>query len=161
QEGIQYPTVKVMRGGERVDDVFRIIRTNTRFPQMVVGDLEAQIAGCLLGRDMVLELLSKHGMRTVRQSVELFWDRCESAVQQAIRNTPDCSYTARSFLDDDGIHRDAPVRVNVTVHVSGDEITIDLSDVSEELRGPLNAGYEGGAVAAARIACKYFFSPDD
>lgn len=161
QEGVQYPTVKVLSRGERVDDVFRIIRTNTRFPQMVAGDLEAQIAGCFLGRDMVHELLSKHGMHTVRQAVESFWTRCETAVQQAIRNIPDGSYTARSFLDNDGIHLDSPVRVNVAVHVSGDEITIDLSDVSEELRGPLNAGYEGGAVAAARIACKYFFSPDD
>lgn len=44
-----------MSKGERVPDIFRIIESNTRFPTLLMGDLEAQLGGCLMGRDLVTE----------------------------------------------------------------------------------------------------------
>jgi len=45
------------------------------------------------------------------------------------------------------------------VRIKGESITVDFSGVSEQRPGPFNAGRNGGAVAAARIAIKYLFSP--
>ncbi len=161
QEGIQYPTVKLLSRGERVQEIYRIVGTNTRFPQLVLGDLESQVAGCFAGRDMVLELVRRYGIAQVRAAVDSFWSKSERAIRQAIRNIPDGEYHASSFLDDDGITRDRPIPVDVTVRIDGDDIEIDFSRVADQLRGPLNAGFEGGAVAAARIACKYLFAPHE
>jgi len=161
QEGIQFHTVKLHSRGEPVGEMYRMITANTRFPQMVLGDLEAQIAGCLHGRDLVDELLERYGQAQVRAAVERYWDQSEAAVKRAIADIPNGTYTARSFLDNDGVHQDDTVEVNVAVQVADDEITVDLSGIGPEANGPQNAGYEGGAVAASRIACKYFFSPDD
>ena len=44
--------------------------------------------------------------------------------------------------------------------LQGETITVDFSAVSEQRPGPFNAGRNGGAVAAARIASKYLFSPE-
>jgi N-methylhydantoinase B len=161
QEGIQYHTVKLHSRGEPVEEIYRIIKANTRFPDLAMGDLESQVAGCLMGRDMVLEIIRKHGIANVRDAVEAFWAQSEAGVRKAINAIPDGTYRASSFLDNDGINLDCTIPVEVAVHVKGDEITIDLSGLGAQVDGPMNAGFEGGAVAAARIACKYFFSSDD
>ena len=127
----------------------------------MLGDLESQVAGCLNGRDMVLDVASRYGVDALRQAVERYWARSEVATRAAIASIPDGTYRASSFLDDDGINRERSVPIDVEVRIAGDEITIDFSGVADQLQGPLNAGYEGGAVAAARIACKYVFSPNE
>lgn len=161
QEGIQFHTVKLLSAGERIEEMFRIIQCNTRFPTMVLGDIDSQIAGCLMGRDMMLELVHRHGADRIRAAVASFWLKSERAVREAIRAIPDGVYRARSFLDDDGINRDKPIPIEVAVRIEGDEITVDLSGIADQVEGPMNAGFEGGAVAAARIACKYVFSPNE
>jgi N-methylhydantoinase B len=160
QEGIQFRTVKLLSKGERVEEMFRIIAENTRFPKLVLGDVESQIAGCMAGRDMVGDIVARYGQKAVRQSIERFWNRAEAATRAVIASIPDGEYRASSFLDDDGIEKGKPVEINVKVIIAGDEATIDLSEVAAELKGPLNAGFQGGAVAAARMAAKYVFSPD-
>jgi N-methylhydantoinase B len=122
--------------------------------------VESQIAGCMAGRDMVGDIVARYGQKAVRQSIERFWARAEAATRAVIASIPDGEYRASSFLDDDGIEKGKPVEINVKVIIAGDEATIDLSEVAAELKGPLNAGFQGGAVAAARMAAKYVFSPD-
>ncbi|MFM9970200.1 MAG: hydantoinase B/oxoprolinase family protein [Burkholderiales bacterium] len=161
QEGIQFHTVKVLARGERVEEMYRMIAANTRFPVMVLGDMESQVSGCLVGRDMVLDLVAKHGQAAIDAAIHLFWDKSEAAVRTAIARLPRGVYRAKSFLDDDGITKGKPIPIEVEVRIEGDSITIDFSKVADQMAGPLNAGFSGGAIAAARIACKYVFSPDD
>lgn len=160
QEGIQFRTVKLLNRGERIDEMFRMVSENTRFPKLVLGDLESQISGCISGRDMVAELVQTWGPANIRAAVEQFWLRAEAATRAVIASIPDGVYEAASFLDDDGIERGKPVEIAVKVIIRGDEATIDLSGVAAQLKGPLNSGYQGGAVAASRMAAKYVFSPD-
>jgi N-methylhydantoinase B len=161
QEGIQFPNVRLISRGERVDDMFRMVTANTRFPDLVGGDMESQIAGCLTGKRMVLDLAGRYGVDALRAAVERFWRMSEGRVRRQISEIADGEYIAESFLDNDGVNRDRTVPVKVKVIVDGDRVAIDLSGLSDQVQGPLNAGFEGGAVAAVRIACKFIFSPDE
>ncbi len=161
QEGIQFRSVKLFERGERRADMFRMIEYNTRFPEMLLGDVESQIAGCFMGREMVSEIAEKYGVATYHAAVHSMWDIAEARTRAAIRAAPSGEYRAYSFLDNDGLYLDKIVPIDVCVVVDGDRIKVDFSGVSEQLPGPLNAGRNGGAVAAARIAIKYLFSPDD
>ncbi|MCC6475093.1 MAG: hydantoinase B/oxoprolinase family protein [Burkholderiales bacterium] len=161
QEGIQFPALKLLSRGERVPDIYRLVRVNTRFNQLVLGDMESQLAGCLMGRDMALEVLRRFGVDATRAAVEAFWRRTEAAVRAAIREIPDGTYEAQAFLDDDGIRRGVTLPVRVKVEVRGEEMTVDLSGLADQVQAPWNAGFQGGAVAAVRIACKYFFASDE
>lgn len=161
QEGIQFRTVKLMERGERRRDMFRMIEYNTRFPDMLLGDVEAQIAGCLMGRELVREIADKYGAATYFAAIQAMWRHAEKKVRAAISQAPDGEYKARSFLDNDGVNLDVTVPIGVAVRIDGDEVTVDFSEVADQLPGPLNAGRNGGAVAAARIAVKYLFSPDE
>ncbi len=161
QEGIQFRSVKLMSKGKRCEDMFRMISCNTRFPDMLMGDVEAQIAGCLLGRDMVGRIVDKHGKDSFREAVLAMWSQAERRMRTAIAAAPRGEFEAESFLDNDGVNFDEVVPIRIRVRLDGESITVDFSGVADQLAGPLNAGRNGGAVAAARIAVKYLFSPNE
>ena len=87
-------------------------------------------------------------------------DQCEAAIRARIRAIPDGIYEAESFLDNDGV-REVRVPIKVRVIVEGDDMTIDYSDISPEVRGCINSGYHGGGVTTARIAFKYLIATDE
>lgn len=161
QEGIQFRSTKLWSRGKPVKDIYRIIEVNTRFPHAAMGDLESQLAGTLLGKAKLEELLGKYGMDQVRAAIELMWNHSERAARDAISKIPDGVYEASSFLDNDGIDFSKNIPINVSVRVHGDEMTIDFSGIADQLNGPLNAGRDGGAVTVARIAFKYIATPDE
>jgi N-methylhydantoinase B len=161
QEGIQYRTVKLWQRGVRNDELYRIVEYNTRFPTMVLGDLEAQLAGTLAGRDKVLAMTDRYGLDTMRIAVAAIWDQSEAVARAAIRALPDGVWRAESFLDDDGVDGGATVPVVIEVRIDGDRMTIDFSGLGGELKGPLNSGVFGGAYPAARIAFKILTAPDE
>ena len=68
QEGIQFRTVKLQSRGEPVREIYRMIEHNTRFPVEMMGDINSQIGGCLLGRDSVVELAGRYGIETFRRA---------------------------------------------------------------------------------------------
>jgi N-methylhydantoinase B len=65
QEGIQFPTMKLISKGERNRDLLRLIAVNSRLPTLLLGDIEAQLGGCLTGRDMVLDVVDEYGVERV------------------------------------------------------------------------------------------------
>ena len=60
-EGLQLRSIKLWSKGEPIEEVYRIIENNTRFPVELLGDIAAQHAGCVLGRDLTQALADKYG----------------------------------------------------------------------------------------------------
>ncbi len=160
QEGLHLRTVRLIEAGRRNSEMFRVIQCNTRFPDMLMGDIEAQIGGCQLGCKMVADIAERHGAHTFRAAVKTMWEQSDATVRSALRSARHGDYSASAFLDNDGIDLDTTVPIEVTVRIREDQLTVDLSKVARQRPGPLNAGRNGGAVAAARIAVKYLFSPE-
>lgn len=160
QEGTQFPTVKLVSRGQRVRDIFRIIETNTRFPKLLMGDLEAQLGGCAMGHDMVQEIVEQYGANTVLLAVDEMFKDADRAMGRALSCLPAGTYKASSFMDDDGVRKGEPIRIDVSVIIGDGQMTVDLSGLSDQLAGPFNAGRDGGAVAVARMAAKMLFAGD-
>lgn len=159
QEGIQYPVMKLFSRGERMRDIFRLIETNTRFPRLVMGDLEAQLGGCRMGHDMVQEILAQHGFDNVVAAMDAMRTDADDNMARALRGVPSGTYAASSFLDGDGIRVGEPIKIDVRVIVEDGTLTVDLSGVNDQVSGPFNSGRDGGAVSVARMAAKFLFSP--
>jgi N-methylhydantoinase B len=161
QEGLQLRSVKLHDQGRPIEEMYRVIEYNTRFPRMVLGDLSAQLAGCLQGRDMIVQVYEDYGIAAIRSAIELLWNQSEAATRRAIRSIANGTYRAASFLDDDGIRKGQCIPIDITVRVEDERITLDFSNIAPQMQGPLNAGRNGGAVAAARVACKYLLTPNE
>lgn len=159
QEGIQLNAVKVYRKNIPNKDVLRIIKYNTRFPELVLGDLNAQIAVCKLGLRRMAELVRKYGREQVREAIQTTWDMSEQMARKAVRTIPSGQYRAESFLDNDGVDFDKPVQIRVRAEVSDDQMLVDFSEINDQVRGSINSGFFGGATNAARIAFKCLTTP--
>ena len=159
QEGIQFRSIKLHERGRPNIGLMKTIECNTRLPRELMGDVGAQIAGCLRGVELVTATIDKYGFAGARAAVEMMWDRSERASRAAVEAIPDGDYHAQSELDDDGVDLGRHVHVEATVRVRGDRMTIDLTGTAAEVRGAINSGREGGAVVAARIAFKYLAQP--
>lgn len=154
-EGLQLRSIKLWSKGEPIEEVYRIIENNTRMPNELMGDIAAQLAGCLLGRDLTAQLADKYGIAAFNAGVERILDQSEAAARAFIRAMPDGVYRCDTWLDNDRSGSDEPVPIKVKVIVEGDELTVDFSDIAEQAKGSINSGYYGGGQTIARVAFKY------
>jgi N-methylhydantoinase B len=159
-EGLQFRSIKLRSKGEPIEEVYRIIENNTRFPAQLMGDIGAQVSGCLAGRDLVADLAAKYGVATFRRAVDAMLDQTEASVRKKIRAIPDGTYEAVAALDGDGV-TDEPLPIRIKIVVAGDEITVDYSGLPAQVAGCINAGYYGGGRTTARVAFKYLIAPDE
>ena len=161
QEGLQLRTVKLYRRGERADDIFRVIEYNTRQPEMLLGDVEAQYAGCVKGKQLFENLMMRHGEELLFEAIRQIWAKSAEAARAAIRKVPEGVYEASSFMDDDGIDIGQPIPIRIKVIIKDGEFTVDYSGIANQVKGPYNSGRMGGGDASARVAFKYLFSPNE
>jgi N-methylhydantoinase B len=159
-EGLQLRSIKLWSKGEPIPEVYRIIENNTRFPVELLGDIAAQYAGCVLGRDLTQGLVDKYGVDTFFGAMKTMLDQSEAAARAKIRAIPDGEYGYETFFDNDG-ESEAALPIAVKVIVAGDEMTIDYSGIAGQVRGCINAGYYGGGRTTARVAFKYLIAYDE
>ena len=161
QEGVQFRALKICSGGKPVPGVLATIEANTRFPRALMGDIDAQIGGCLRGQALLLELIERYGFDAYLQALEHLLSCSDAAARSVVRALPDGHWRASSMLDNDGIALDVPLPVNVAVTIAGEHVTIDFTGTAQQVMAPINSGRDGGAVTAARIAYKMLATPGE
>jgi len=157
-EGLQIPILKYQKAGEVNQDLVDMIALNVRLPELGLGDLRAQVTAVSTGERRFLELVERYGRDAVLNSIAMIMDQTEATARANTRSIPDGVYEAESFMDDDGIDIGRPVPIRVRVEVRGEEMTVDLTDVSRQVRGYYNSGYTTG-IACGQVAYKCLTTP--
>ena len=157
QEGVHIPPVKLFRRGVRQDDILSILRTNSRLPLSVYGDLNAQVSALELGHARLTALLDEYGDDTIATVFAELRSRAHLQMQAHISALPDGDVAATDYLDNDGI-RDAALAIAVDVRVAGDRMVLDFSRSADQCAGPVNIS-RSTAIAACYVALKHLF-PD-
>ncbi|MGQ0655467.1 MAG: hydantoinase B/oxoprolinase family protein [Betaproteobacteria bacterium] len=157
-EGLQIPHVKYHSRGRLNVDVREFIRMNVRRPDRAMGDLEAQLSACRVGVKHMEALLARHGVDAVLASLEDIMAQSEAEARRQVAAIPDGVYEAESQMDDDGVDIGKPVPIRVKVTVKADEMTVDLSGVSPQVKGFYNSN---AGVACAQVAFKCLALPGD
>jgi N-methylhydantoinase B len=159
-EGIQIPIVKYRREGVVNQELVDIIAMNVRMPERAMGDLRAQITAITTGERRFSELVNRYGKDIVLKSIRIMMDQSEAVARENTLNIPDGVYEAESYMDDDGVEVGQRIPIRVRVEKRGDEMTIDLSDVSAQVRGFYNSGWTTG-IACAQVAYKCLTTPTE
>jgi N-methylhydantoinase B len=146
-EGLQFKAIKVTDQGRRNDAVWHMVRDNIRIPDLVVGDMNAQIAAAQIGAQRFLDLVRRYGRDTVNGAYEDLMDYSERLMRGAIRAIPDGVYAAESRIDgylDDPDPARHDLKMAVAIEVSGDELTVDLTGTSPQVSDrPINMPFVG------------------
>ena len=157
-EGLQIPHVKYHEKGKLNRDVREFIQMNVRRPDRAMGDLEAQLSACRVGVKHMEALLARHGVDAVLGSIADIMAQSEAEARLQVASIPDGVYEAESQMDDDGVDLGKPVPIKVKVTVKGEEMTVDLSGVSPQVKGFYNSN---AGVACAQVAFKCLALPLD
>ena len=160
QEGLRIPPLRLVRRGAINAEVLAMMRQNVRRPDMLWGDLQAQLASLAVGEANMAKLARRYGARTVVAACARILDGSEAAMRATIGRMPDGRYEFEDFIDDDGL-TDQPIRIHAAIEVAGEEMVVDLSGSGPQALGPINAtlASSGSAVSYAVMACADFPIP--
>jgi len=157
-ESIRLAALKLVREGERNDVAWQLIADNIRVPDMVMGDVEAQISAARLGADRLVSLIEDYGHETVKVAGEALLDYSERMLRQVIQELPDGTYSAEGYIDgfldsDDPAEKDVFLAVDLTV--KGEDIHVDLSRCADQLEGrPINMPFKGTVIPAVLLVIR-------
>jgi N-methylhydantoinase B len=149
QEGIIIPPVKIMHGGDVVEDIFQLILAQIRSKHETAGDFRAQLAANNTGVRRLNALLEKHGVQAVSRYIDELILYAERRARVDISKLPPGVYSAEGFIDNDGFSDD-PVRLVATLTVDDDGVLFDLTGSDPQRRAPVNSTY-----AQTLAACAY------
>lgn len=137
QEGLILPGVKVYKRGQPDREIFEIIRYNSRMPELVIGDLEAQVAATRTGERRLMEIHQKFGGERLEEAIRQIIRHGEMLARQQLTELPHGTWSAEDWVDDDGISSD-PVLIRVTVTLDEDGMHCDFAGSSPAVLGPIN-----------------------
>ena len=154
QEGLRIPPLKLLRRGVMNAEVLAMMRQNVRRPDMLWGDLQAQLASLAVGEANVQRLATRTGVPTLLAACAQLLDGSERAMRAMIGRIPDGEYAFEDWIDDDGLTPE-PIRIHASVTVTGEAMVVDLSGCGPQALGPVNATLASSlsAVFYAVMAC--------
>jgi N-methylhydantoinase B len=156
QEGICFTHQRLVREGDPNDELMRFIETNVRVPELVRGDLAAQMASCRRGIERVQHLCERCGSGTVIGAVGRIIERTDATMRERIAELPDGRYEASVELDHDGIDRTKRQRVAVQIDITGEMLRVGFDGTSPTAAGPISGP---GARCDVRCALKGLLAP--
>jgi N-methylhydantoinase B len=135
-EGLQFRAIKVYSEGVRNEAVWQILRDNIRASDLVVGDMEAQVAASRIGAERMAALVERIGLPAFRAASAALMDQAERMMRQAIARLPEGSWRAETFIDGylddpDPSRRELPIVATVTKR--GDELIVDLTGTAPQV----------------------------
>ncbi|MDE0374964.1 MAG: hydantoinase B/oxoprolinase family protein, partial [bacterium] len=138
QEGIFFPVVKLYSEGEINEDIFNIVRFNSRLPSHTIGDLQAQVSAVVTGVRRTREIADKFGAETLTAALDAINVHGERLALAALRRMPKGTWSAEDYMDHDGVDLDRPIKMAVTITITDDEMIVDWTGSDEGVRGPIN-----------------------
>ncbi len=137
QEGLRIPPIKLMDNHQLNQAVVAIVRQNSREPEKIGGDLQAQIASLAVGARAIERLVQRYDAATVCDAMAAVLDQSEQAMRAAIAVIPDGHYRFEDYVDDDG-QSAVDLQIVAAVEIVGDECRVDLSESADQAPGPVN-----------------------
>lgn len=158
QEGLRIPFLKLYEAGKLNTAIWELITINVRVPDLVLGDLQAQIVACEIGSREYKEMFENYGIETLNIYAQELQKYAESLARSEIEEIPDGNYKFVDYIDGLGEKPD-PIKLNVSLIVSGDQVVIDWTGSSPQVKGGINSPLPF-TKAAAYTALRSIMSSD-
>lgn len=159
QEGLRLPGVRLTRGDAFVEDTIHIVMENVRHPELVIGDMKAELAAVRIAERRLIETARKYGEDVLTTVFHQILDLSERAAQEAIARLPHGTYQAEDVIDGDGI-TDDPIPVRVSVEIGPGRFSVDFAGSSAARHAPINCS-AGALHSAVKTVFKALVAPQE
>ncbi|MGI8993158.1 MAG: hydantoinase B/oxoprolinase family protein [Nocardioidaceae bacterium] len=142
QEGLMVPPIKLWDEGVGCEQALKILTRNSRMPESLAADLDAECSACLMGARRMTELFERYGRADVEACFDAILDQTTQTFRREIlAKIPEGSYVWEDYAEHDGV--DAPrlhtQRITLTkVPDDGGRLVIDFTGTGPQARGPIN-----------------------
>jgi N-methylhydantoinase B len=147
QEGIIIPPLKFVENGKIDTKIMKFLLNNVRTPYEREGDFAAQIMSNIIGIKRIKELIEKYSRKTVLFYADELINYTERITRHIIKNMNDGIFEFEDYMDNDGIV-DELIKIKVKLEVKNDEMLIDFSESSLQVKGSVNAVF---AITASAV----------
>ena len=139
QEGLIVPPVRLYAQGQPNADLIRVMVRNSRLPDSLRGDLDAEVAACRLGAERIADLFRRYGRETVEGCFETILTRTTEVFrQELLSKIPLGSYVWEDYAEHDGVDPPRLHTQRMTMTRTPDGLILDFTGTSPQARGPIN-----------------------
>ncbi len=145
EEGLMVPPIRLWDAGVPNEAALRIMTRNSRMPESLAADLDAECSACLMGARRLGELFDRYGVPTVEAAFDAILDNTTATYRREIlAKIPVGSYVWEDYAEHDGV--DEPrlhaQRITLTRTAAddpdGERLVIDFTGTGPQARGPIN-----------------------
>lgn len=157
-EGLRLSGIRVRKNGELDTEIIRLLKSNVRTGDEVLGDIYAQLAANSVAEQRLADLIDKYSLEHIFNSMEEIINYSDRRMRAAVKEVSDGEYSFEDVLEGDGITEDEiTIRAKVIIH--GDEVTVDFTGTDPQTTGPMNSTI-GVTSACVYYAIKSLLEPD-
>ncbi|MFZ1374356.1 hydantoinase B/oxoprolinase family protein [Nostocoides sp.] len=154
EEGLSVPPIKLWDAGVPNTAALRIMTRNSRMPESLAADLDAESSACLMGARRLAELFARYGRASVETAFDAILDHTtETYRREILSKIPAGTYVWEDYAEHDGV--EAPrlhtQRITLTKTETGGpgdgpRLIIDFTGTAPQAKGPINhcGDYVGG-----------------
>jgi N-methylhydantoinase B len=142
EEGLMVPPIRLWDEGVPNRAALAIMTRNSRIPDSLAADLDAECSACLMGARRLAELFDRYGRETVEACFDAVVDKTTEAFRrELLSRIPDGTWAWEDYAEHDGV--DPPrlhaQRITLTkTSEGGGRLVLDFTGTSPQARGPIN-----------------------
>jgi N-methylhydantoinase B len=139
EEGLMVPPIRLWDAGVRNEAALRIMTRNSRMPDSLAADLDAECSACLMGSRRLTELFTRYGRETVEACFDAIVDKTtETYRREILSKIPDGEYVWEDYAEHDGVEAPRLHAQRITLTKTPDKLVLDFTGTSPQAKGPIN-----------------------
>ena len=145
EEGLMVPPIRLWDAGVPNRAALAIMTRNSRMPESLAADLDAECSACLMGARRLGELFDRYGVETVESCFDAIIDRTTTTYRREILSQiPVGSWTWEDYAEHDGVDEPRLHTQRITLtrtpadDPDGERLVLDFDGTSPQAKGPIN-----------------------
>jgi N-methylhydantoinase B len=145
EEGLMVPPIKLWDAGVPNRAALTIMTRNSRMPESLAADLDAECSACLMGSRRLAELFARYG----RDTVEACFDAIVAGTaatyrREILSKIPTGTWTWEDYAEHDGVDEPRLHTQRITLTKVGDDepggpkLIVDFTGTARQAKGPIN-----------------------
>lgn len=145
EEGLMVPPIRLWDAGVPNRAALSIMTRNSRMPESLAADLDAECSACLMGARRLGELFERYGREAVETCFDAIIDRTTQTYRREILSQiPVGEWVWEDYAEHDGVDEPQLFAQRITLtrtgpdDPDGERLVIDFDGTSPQAKGPIN-----------------------
>ncbi|WP_237447935.1 hydantoinase B/oxoprolinase family protein [Nocardioides flavescens] len=145
EEGLMVPPIRLWDAGVPNRAALSIMTRNSRMPESLAADLDAECSACLMGARRLGELFDRYGVETVESCFDAIISRTtETYRREILSKIPVGTWTWEDYAEHDGVDEPQLHTQRITLtrtpadDPEGERLVLDFGGTSPQAKGPIN-----------------------